>query len=138
MLLRRRRILAIAHIIVVDDETELRDSVARLLERGGHSTETCSNGRSALKQLEKGGFDMLITDISMPVMDGVELIKKTLACAFLPHQRIVALTGLDERHPSVKWLTANNVDVLYKPLRSASLNSKLQDLFGAITAAESH
>lgn len=63
-------------ILVVDDEKDYCEVLKMILESNGYTTETCLNGREALNILEKSSFDVVISDINMPVMDGYELLKE--------------------------------------------------------------
>ncbi len=64
-----------AHILVVDDEPLLRRAIALALERAGHSVVRCENGKRAVEYLKHDEADLLITDIMMPEMDGVETVR---------------------------------------------------------------
>lgn len=60
-------------ILVADDEPGIRRVIQINLERAGYRIETAENGQQAWERLQKGGIDLLITDIAMPIMDGFEL-----------------------------------------------------------------
>ncbi|MEM7167374.1 MAG: response regulator [Planctomycetota bacterium] len=62
-----------AHILIVDDNSELIDILRDGLERVGHSCECTGDGGTALRMLEQGAFDLVISDIVMPAPDGIEL-----------------------------------------------------------------
>ena len=64
-----------AHVMVVDDEGDSREFVARLLERRGHRVLCAENGRKALKQLLNGQPELLILDMRMPELDGIGLLE---------------------------------------------------------------
>lgn len=61
-------------ILIVDDEQGYCDVLKTILEGNGYTTESCNNGREALDMLEKSSFDIIISDLRMPVMDGYELL----------------------------------------------------------------
>lgn len=63
-------------ILVVDDEKDYRDVLKMILSGKGYSVDSCDNGQSALKKLEKTAFDLVITDLFMPVMDGRQLLEE--------------------------------------------------------------
>src|SRR4051794_8588081 len=80
-----------ARILVVDDEQSNRQMVLTILRESGHTVEGASNGEVALSHLETGVWDLLITDMHMPVMDGVELISQ---CRDLhPGLPVIAISG---------------------------------------------
>ena len=61
--------------MIVDDEEVMRDSISRFLEQKGHSCETAANGKEALEVIKNDGFDVVVTDYKMSVMNGFELLK---------------------------------------------------------------
>ena len=63
-------------VLVVDDEELAAEDLAEYLERKGHSAQTATDGEEAFKQYKDGNFDVVITDLRMPKMDGYELMKK--------------------------------------------------------------
>jgi CheY-like chemotaxis protein len=78
-------------ILVVDDEPDVRDAVKRVLDRAGYSVRTVDNAADALAELARVPTDLVITDIIMPKVNGVEaieMIRKTF-----PSVRIVAISG---------------------------------------------
>lgn len=62
-------------ILVVDDEQDYCEVLKMILESNGYAVETCLNGKEALDILEDRSFDVVISDLNMPVMDGFELLK---------------------------------------------------------------
>lgn len=82
------------HILVVDDEPFVCDAVKMMLAFDGHRVDSASSGKEALEFLEKGHYDLVITDYAMPVMKGDELaitIKDRI-----PHQPVVLITAYAE------------------------------------------
>lgn len=63
-------------ILVVDDEKTMREVVARILHKAGHEAETAECGRAALDRLQATHFDMVISDVKMPDMSGLDLLKE--------------------------------------------------------------
>jgi two-component system sensor histidine kinase RpfC len=80
-----------AHILVVDDNDLLRATVQLQLEEGGHSVTLAGNGREALACLEREGFDLVISDIFMPEVEGIEFIRT--ARERYRRLPIIAMTG---------------------------------------------
>lgn len=80
-----------ARIMVVDDEPSVRTSLRLLLERAGHEVREAGDGLLALKDLDKSPADLVITDVFMPKMDGIEALpsfKKTPS-----HPKVLAISG---------------------------------------------
>jgi CheY-like chemotaxis protein len=78
-------------ILIVDDEGDVRDSIKSVLDLAGYSVRTAENAADALEQLEQVPIDVVITDIIMPKMNGVQAIE-SIRKAF-PRVRIVAISG---------------------------------------------
>lgn len=81
-------------ILVVDDEPFVCDAVRMMLSFDGHRVETASSGREALNMFEKGKYDLVITDYSMPSMKGDELAATIKAQ--VPDQPVVMITAYAE------------------------------------------
>jgi two-component system chemotaxis response regulator CheY len=62
-------------ILIVDDSESIREVVSFTLEGAGHTVQQASNGSEGLELLKGNSFDLIITDLHMPVMDGIEFIK---------------------------------------------------------------
>ena len=65
-----------ARILVVDDEPDERFLVGRILKKQGHDVTVAENGAAGLKAVQEWAPDLVVTDIMMPVMDGVEFIRR--------------------------------------------------------------
>src|SRR6266481_3540044 len=89
---------AMARILVVDDDAPVRTTVRLLLERGGHDVVAAADGRSGLKTIEAERFDLLIVDIFMPGMDGLETIRNVRSR--LPDLPVLVMSGSSFRSTS--------------------------------------
>ncbi len=102
-----------ARILVVDDEPHLRATLGRALSLEGHETGEAEDGRAALAALDGGGYDLAIVDLSMPVMDGLELLEQ------LRERRdttaVIMLTAHGTVERAVAALQRGAVDFLEKP-----------------------
>jgi CheY-like chemotaxis protein len=111
-----------AHILVIDDDPVLRRVVTLALEAAGHSVLRCENGRKAVAFLEHDHADLLVTDIVMPEMDGVETVRAVRQLdANLP---ILAISGGGSFDPKDYLGIAQAFGataVLPKPFRPAEL-----------------
>ena len=79
------------NVLVVDDDPCVLAMIRPMLERAGHAVATTECGHDALRALETGGFDVLITDIFMPSMDGLELIQ--FVCSRNLNTAIIAVSA---------------------------------------------
>jgi CheY-like chemotaxis protein len=83
--------LALAKILIVDDDSAVQMTIKLLLERAGHSVVVASDGRKGLAQFESDQFDLLFLDIFMPGMDGFETMR--LVRQKQPHVPIIVISG---------------------------------------------
>jgi FixJ family two-component response regulator len=112
------------HIIFVDDEPEVRKVVARTLEQAGFKVSCCSRAADCLQKLRSRPCDLLITDVKMPGMDGIELLTK-VKC-IIPSLPVLVITGYGDIPMAVRALKAGASDFLEKPLKRESFLSAVQ------------
>ncbi|HEV7611747.1 MAG TPA: response regulator [Steroidobacteraceae bacterium] len=79
------------NVLVIDDEGDVRDGIKRVLERAGFSVRTLDNATDALLELKRAPTDVVITDIIMPKLSGVDAIHRIVQ--EFPRVRIVAISG---------------------------------------------
>jgi len=103
-----------ARILVADDEPGLREFVADALELDGHDIAKAADGRAAAKLLDERGFDVVITDLKMPGMDGMALLKKIRA--ELPEVEVVVMTAHGTVDTAVEAMKLGAFEYLQKPL----------------------
>ncbi|KEQ07184.1 MAG: response regulator [Alphaproteobacteria bacterium] len=102
-----------AKILVTEDESALRMFVARALRLDGHETHEAGDGAEGLEMLSASQFDLLLSDIRMPVMDGIELAHQ--AAERHPGLKILLMTGYAEQRERADDLASKIVDVVQKP-----------------------
>jgi len=103
----------VAKILITEDEDSLRMFVARALRLDGHETHEAGDGAEGLEKLSEGSFDLLLSDIRMPVMDGIELAHQ--ASVRFPEMKILLMTGYAEQRERADDLATKIVDVVQKP-----------------------
>lgn len=102
-----------ARILVIDDEEKMRHLLAIMLEREGHNVERASDGLEGYEMIEESPFDMVISDIKMPKMDGIELLEKINEQAFsCPVVFITAFATVDS---AVEAMRIGAADYITKP-----------------------
>src|ERR1700742_3569160 len=119
------------HILIADDEEAVRGLVARALQMDGHSTVTAQDGAEALEILnrEAGKFDLLLTDIKMPLMDGIALA--LAAARDFPKLTIILMTGFADQRERASGLDAIVHDVVTKPFSVADIRTAVADALAA-------
>jgi len=120
-----------ARILIAEDEESLRKLVARALTQDGHEVLACADGGEALDTLtrEQGRFDLLLTDIRMPVMDGIALA--LAASRDYPELTIVLMTGYADQRERAHGLEALIRDIITKPFTLGEIRDVVK---GALTA----
>ena len=106
---------AAGRLLVVDDEAISRDNLALALRRQGHEAVTAGSGSEALGLLQGGDFDMVLTDLMMEGMDGLELLRSIKAK--YPDVEVVVITGYPTVDTAVDAMRAGAYDYLAKPYR---------------------
>ncbi|GHG75894.1 sigma-54 dependent transcriptional regulator [Comamonas sp. JC664] len=105
-----------ARILVVDDEEGVRSFLAEALEFEGHSVTTAADGDEAARLLAKQGVDLLLTDLRMPGLDGLSLLRKVKEEQ--PDVEVVVLTAVGTVESAVAAMKAGAFDYLLKPVGS--------------------
>jgi two-component system cell cycle response regulator CpdR len=118
-------------ILIADDEDSMRSLVARAIAMDGHLTVTAQDGAEALEILtrESGAFDLLLTDIQMPVMDGIALA--LAAARDFPDLVILLMTGFADQRERASNLSAIAHDVITKPFSVADIRTAVADALAA-------
>lgn len=106
-------------ILIVDDEAVIRDLCTRALK--GYHVVQAGNGQSALESFERGGIDVVLTDVMMPGMDGIELLKKIKEKE--PTIVVIVMTGFAEKDVILNALKADADDFISKPLNLLQLKT---------------
>lgn len=113
-----------AKILIIDDNDSLRTMVARMLEQDGHETMTAENGKKGLEVFMIGKPDLVITDVLMPDMDGVEVI--SALHKFDLGVKIIVMSGGGDAGTGKDYLDAintvmNTPHIITKPFEKADL-----------------
>lgn len=113
-----------ARILLADDDKGALDLVRRALELDGHAVVTAEDGGEAQSLIQKGGFDLLVTDVQMPGLDGISLAKEAIARH--AGMRVVLMSayvdGLDLAQP----LVARGARVLVKPFAIDRIRAEIR------------
>jgi CheY-like chemotaxis protein len=103
------------HILVVEDRASLRDLLAEILSFEGHNVDTVANGATALERLRRRSYDLIVSDLQMPVLDGPSLYRELRQSS--PHllKRIVFITGNAEDPALYRFLNDTGAPCVSKP-----------------------
>jgi len=111
------------HILVVDDEPGIQDFIQRNLELRTFKVSLASNGLEALAEFEKANFVLVILDIMMPHMNGMEVCRRIRQCSTVP---IIVLTALGEESDKIAALEQGADDYLTKPFSIGELMARIK------------
>jgi DNA-binding NtrC family response regulator len=100
-------------VLIVDDEASARDTIADLLTEEGYTVATAASGNHALKLLEQSPFDLIISDLIMPQMDGIAFTKSIKALGI--DSPIIVITGFATIEHAVESMKAGAYDFITKP-----------------------
>ncbi len=109
------------HVLVVDDDADVRRAVTRSLEHQGMSVAAAADGVEGLAALERGSFDAVLCDVVMPVMDGTALFETLRSKHPDQLQRLCFMTAYDDDPQVVAFLRGAARPVLAKPFEFHSL-----------------
>ncbi|GAC1331182.1 MAG: response regulator [Candidatus Dormibacteria bacterium] len=117
-------------LLVVEDEPALQKVLAMRLAMEGFEVDTASDGHEALEMIRANPPDLVLTDLMMPVMDGLELtrtIKKDPALKTIP---VMILTALKEQRERQNLTSAGADAFASKPYNSVELTARIRELLG--------
>ncbi len=109
----------VGKILVVEDDPDLRSFLDISLQLHGYEVTDCSSAGSALDELRRRDFDLLLTDLMMPEMDGIALLKAALEID--PHLVGIIITGQGKIRTAVDAMQSGAFDYLLKPFSSETL-----------------
>jgi len=107
------------NILVVDDDLENRTAMVKVLQAAGYDTTEADNGQTGLDHILADSIDIIVSDLRLPVMDGVELLKRTRAST--PEVEVILVTGHGTVELAVEAIKEGAYDFITKPVKKAQL-----------------
>lgn len=120
-------------ILIVDDEALLVKGIKYSLEQDGHTIDTAYDGNEALEKAQKGDFDLIILDLMLPGMDGLEVCQKIRETSQVP---IVMLTAKGEDMNKILGLEYGADDYLTKPFNILELKARIKAILRRVASKE--
>jgi DNA-binding NtrC family response regulator len=108
-----------AHILLVDDQSSARLTLTALLKQNGHTPAQASNGADAIAKIEKTDFDIVITDLKLGEISGLEILQASRKNN--PRTEVIVLTGYGSVETAVAAMKAGAIDYLTKPIDTEEL-----------------
>ena len=109
----------VTSVLVVEDDRDVRKGLAKVLRRTGFAVTTAENGRVALDEIERHRFQVIVSDIKMPVMDGIELYQELRRTHPETARRVLFVTAWSHESPVARFLADIDRPVLEKPFEMA-------------------
>lgn len=117
-------------VLVVEDHPDTRSVLVLMIERWGFEVVEARNGRDALIMVEQNGFDLMVVDMAMPLVDGFEFVRRVRVQSKTANIPIIAVTALDAPEDRDRCLQAGCNDYLPKPFSFDDLKAKIDALLG--------
>jgi excisionase family DNA binding protein len=115
-------------VLVVDDEAGIRELLSKTLALADYDVEAAGDGRAAIERLRAGPYDLLITDLKMPGMDGLSLIREARRLA--PELPIIIITAFSTESSAIEAINLGVAGYLTKPFRIAKILSTAAKALG--------
>jgi DNA-binding NtrC family response regulator len=114
-----------AKVLLVDDEEDFLTTLAERLEVRGLKVNTVTRGEDAIAQVDDQNFDLIVLDLSMPGIDGLETLKRIKAKQ--PDAEIIILSGQGSIKTSIEAMKLGAEDFMEKPVNISELMEKISD-----------
>ncbi len=115
------------HILIVDDEIDLRESLRELLEREGYEISEADNGATALELINRSHFDLILSDIMMPEMDGLTLLKKVKEQD--NEVAVILITGYSSIQGAIEAIKFGAEDYFTKPFNTIEIKKTIERIY---------
>jgi CheY-like chemotaxis protein len=119
-----------AKILVVDDDASTRTLLELILSSGGHEITLLNDGREALAYLKTNTPELIVIDVNMPVLDGIEVCSRIKKLPRFKKIPVIVLTSMNDAATRVRAIDAGASEIIYKPLTGKNF---LQTVQGFLT-----
>jgi two-component system, response regulator, stage 0 sporulation protein F len=114
-------------ILLVDDEENARTALARILARDGYEITSAGNGLEALEQLKISSFDLVVTDINMPEMNGMSFLRELNS--LYPGINVIMITAYGEVESYIEAMSLGAFEYINKPVRIDEVKKIIKKVF---------
>jgi len=109
------------HLLVVDDDADMRDLLKEELEDEGYQVEVASGGRAAMDRIRQGGIDLMVSDVRMPDLDGLDLLKELRAMDVSQRPHVITITAFGSIDTAIRAVKLGAFDYITKPFEMREL-----------------
>jgi len=114
-------------VLVVDDDPQPRQTLVEFLKALGHETGVAASGQEAIATLRRERYDLVLTDLFMPEMDGLEVVREIKTMS--PDLPVIVITGLSSVQSAVESVRAGAFDYIEKPVSLEALQIRVEKAF---------
>ncbi len=111
-------------VLVIDDDTHIRSSIGKFLIARGHTVIEAADGEKGVEVVESQAVDIVITDVKMPKMDGLEVLRQVQSISL--ETEVIVITGVKEAENAFRALREGAFDFFNKPFKVEDLNAAIQ------------
>jgi two-component system, OmpR family, response regulator ArlR len=112
-----------SNILIIEDETQILDLLNLELSHEGYTVDTATDGKSGLEKIESGSYDLILLDIMLPQLNGIEVCRKARKFTTIP---IIMLTARDQIIDKVTGLDTGADDYMTKPFSTEELLARIR------------
>ena len=116
-------------ILIVEDEADIREILSRTLRSAGYEVHEANHALGAICAMVRNGADLILTDIRMPVVDGLELVRELKSHEDTKHVPVVAITGFDTPEMRKAAMQAGCVGFITKPIDTTEFVNQIAEVF---------
>ena len=102
-----------AHILVVEDDAAMRELLRETLDEEGHEVEVAAGGRAGIERVRRGGIDLVVSDVKMPDLDGLDMLREIKAVEPSPH--VITITAFGSIDTAIRAVKLGAFDYITKP-----------------------
>ena len=117
-----------SNVLIVEDDEFNRDLLQRRIKQSGFNTACASNGKEALEVLENEKFDLLLLDLMMPGIDGIEVLKRLKADAKHARIPVIMVSALDDSESIATCMRYGATDYITKPFNAVLLRARIESV----------
>lgn len=117
-----------SNVLIVEDDEFNRDLLQRRIEKSGFNTLCASNGKEALEVLENENFDLLLLDLMMPGIDGIEVLKRIRADKKYARIPVIMVSALDDSESIATCMRHGATDYITKPFNAVLLRARIESV----------
>jgi DNA-binding response OmpR family regulator len=122
---------SLARILIVDDDPLISELVVDMLAMDGYEVDTAPNGMDALDKLQNQRYDLIVTDLHMPKLDGSGFYRELIERRLHPSKRIIFLTGTTGGSEEHRFVQESGLPLLLKPFNVIELIELVRNVLNA-------